>query len=50
MLIEDRDENGERGNKDSNADQAPLACTPSSGLVECRSDQNRQDEEDEGAD
>jgi len=50
VLIEYRDENSEGGNKDSNADQAPLACTPSSGLVECRSDQNRQDEEDEGAD
>jgi hypothetical protein len=46
----DRDENGERGNEDSGADQAQLARTPSSRLVECGSHQNRQDEEDEGSD
>jgi len=50
LLIEDRDENGERGNEDSDADQTQLARTPSTRLIECGSNQNRQDEEDERSD
>src|SRR5262249_9084087 len=34
MLIEDRNEDAERNREDSNADQTPLACSPSYGLVE----------------
>src|SRR5262249_21657743 len=50
LLIEDRNEDGKRQSEGPGADETEPARAPSDRLVKCRSDQNRQDEEDEGSD
>src|SRR5262249_7603563 len=50
LLIRDRDENRERAAVGADRDQAQLAHTPTARRIECGSNQNPENEEDEGRD